>query len=190
MVTIRKPFYIGKYQVRRDEYAALMGKEAENDPFSFVRMTESPAEPALAKYEAVRDELMPLMQKKLPKNWTVRLPTEDEWEHATRAGTATLWYSGDTEADLAEIGWYGANAMDTLQPVGQLKPNAWGLYDMVGNAWHYVFRKDGWYNDTDKEAHIVRGGDCQSPAFGNGCRTSNYMISSVTAGYRFALDPP
>ncbi|HEX2730200.1 MAG TPA: SUMF1/EgtB/PvdO family nonheme iron enzyme [Polyangiaceae bacterium] len=188
-VAIHDPFYIGKYQLRRDEYNALMGEFPENDPYSFVKMTDSLSEPSLTRYEAVRDLVMPKLQKRVPKGWKVRLPTEDEWEYATRAGTATLFYTGDSETDLAEIAWYSANSDHLLHDVGKLKPNAWGLYDMLGNSWHWVYRKDGWYNDADPKDHIVRGCDCDSDAFANGCRTSNYMIQSVAVGYRFALDP-
>lgn len=189
-VEITRPFYLAITQVTREQFRAVMGVYPENDPFSFVKMTDSPLEPALQAYFDMRDNVMPKIQAKAPEGWTIRLPTEDEWEHATRAGTGTIWYTGDTEEDLARIGWYNHNSEDKLHDVALLEPNAWGLYDMVGNAWHYAFRATGWYSDEDLEAHIVRGGDCQSEAFGNGCRTSNYQIQMVTAGYRFALDLP
>lgn len=189
-VVCERPFYLSRFQVTREQFKALMGTDALNDPYSFVRMSDSPFQPALAKYESVRDEIKPKLQAVAPEGWTIRLPTEDEWEHAARAGTGTIWYSGDTADDLAKIGWYNGNSNNNLHDVGMLAPNAWGLYDMVGNAWHYAFRATGWYSDEDGESHIVRGGDCMQEAFGNGCRTSNYQIEMVTAGYRFAMDLP
>ncbi len=69
-----------------------------------------------------------------------RLPTEAEWECACRAGTSTPRYG-----ILDEIAWYGGNSVDQTHPVGQLKPNAWGLHDMLGNVWEWCW--DGYSDD-------------------------------------------
>jgi len=63
-----------------------------------------------------------------------RLPTEAEWAYACRAGTTSPFWSGETEADLARVGWYADNAARSVQPVGQKPANRWGLYDMHGNV--------------------------------------------------------
>lgn len=68
----------------------------------------------------------------------VRLPFEVEWEYAARAGTETRWFFGDDPAQLDEYAWYKDNAQGKSHPVGQKKPNPWGLYDMYGNIAEYV----------------------------------------------------
>jgi formylglycine-generating enzyme required for sulfatase activity len=65
--------------------------------------------------------------------YVYRLPTEAEWEYAARAGTDSA-YSGS----LDEVAWYAANSEDETHPVGQKKPNAWGLYDVQGNVREWV----------------------------------------------------
>jgi formylglycine-generating enzyme len=91
---------------------------------------------------------------------TYRLPTEAEWEYACRAGTTTRYYSGDDPETLAEVGnvadatakakfpdWrWTIKASDGYvftAPVGKFKPNAFGLYDMHGNAWQWCADRYG-----------------------------------------------
>jgi formylglycine-generating enzyme required for sulfatase activity len=93
-----------------------------------------------------------------------RLPTEAEWEYAARAGRDTL-YAGGTEID--DLGWHSGNSNGKVHPVGQKRANDWGLYDMSGNVWEWVWDWYGVYNSvvatetsgpTSGARRVLRGG--------------------------------
>lgn len=85
-----------------------------------------------------------------------RLPTEDEWELACRAGATGSYSFGDDASKLGDYAWYEGNADDSPHPVGKKKPNAWGLYDMHGNIAEWVDGRDG--------KPVVKGGRYDQPA--------------------------
>ncbi|MEA3325647.1 MAG: formylglycine-generating enzyme family protein [Euryarchaeota archaeon] len=77
-----------------------------------------------------------------------RLPSEAEWEYACRAGTTTRYSFGDSESKLGDYAWYDDSSDDRkTYPVGQKKPNSYGLYDMHGNVWEWV--QDRYHYDYD-----------------------------------------
>lgn len=80
-----------------------------------------------------------------------RLPTEAEWEHACRAGG-----TGPRHGPLDEIAWYRENSGEALQAAGGKQPNAWGLHDMLGNAWDWCW--DVYDPETYGDYRVLRGG--------------------------------
>jgi formylglycine-generating enzyme required for sulfatase activity len=169
-------FAIGKYPVTQAQYEAVMGK----NPSWFQNNPQNPVEKvSWNDAQAFCQKLSQITGK------TYRLPTEAEWEYACRAGTTTRYYFGDDANQLGDYAWYGGNSQNTTHPVGQKKPNAWGLYDMSGNVWEWCednghdsyenAPKDGsaWltnYNDYQ----ILRGGSwVKHPGF---CRSASRNI--------------
>jgi sulfatase modifying factor 1 len=110
-----------------------------------------------------------------PKEY--RLPTEAEWEYACGAGTTCVFGFADDPDNLEDFAWYEANADGETHEVGKKKPNAWGLYDMLGNVreWVYDFYSPTAYKDAGGQSpavnpkgpetgkvHVARGGDYDS----------------------------
>jgi formylglycine-generating enzyme required for sulfatase activity len=90
----------------------------------------------------------------------VRLPTEAEWEYACRAGSKTVWFFGDDPAQLGDYAWFKDNDGGKSHPVGQKKPNPWGLYDIYGNVCERVsdiYARD-YYAKSPKEDPVGPGG--------------------------------
>jgi serine/threonine protein kinase/formylglycine-generating enzyme required for sulfatase activity len=79
-----------------------------------------------------------------------RLPTESEWEFACRAGSSTRRHYGSTDLLLGNYAWYQGNANGFMK-VAQLKPNSFGLHDMIGNATEWCFNQNSKYEDFPSE---------------------------------------
>ena len=186
-------FAISKYPVTQAQWQTVMG----NNPSQFK-----------GEYLPVENVSWNDCQEFLKKLNTIvgassqspikfRLPTEAEWECACRAGMETIWPFGNDPAQLNQYAWFSKNSGKQTHPVGQLKPNEWGLFDMLGNVWEWCqdcFDERYYANSpqenplgpSDGQFRVLRGGgwnygqnNCRS-VFRNRNRPDNQ-------GYDFGL---
>ncbi len=147
-VQLTKAFEIGKYEVTQAQWRAIMGSNP-----STITGDNRPVE-TISKNDA-HDFLARLNERN--DGYKYRLPTEAEWEYAARAGTT------GAPASLDEIAWYADNSGEETHPVGQKKPNAWGLYEMFGNVREWV--EDNYTRDYYSNSALA---DPTGPPLGRG----------------------
>jgi sulfatase modifying factor 1 len=134
-ITISRPYYIGKFEVTQGQWKQVMGTNPsafqgskvtdDADQYPVENVTWQDAQKFLSKLNA------------LDKGRQYRLPSEFEWEYAARAGTTDdiAWKAIQASAQLGSV---------TTGRVGQKAPNAWGVYDTLGNVWEWV---QDYYNE-------------------------------------------
>lgn len=187
-------FYIDKHLVTQTEYQKVTGKnpsrwKAAENPVEQVRWSDA------VRYCNARSRLDSLEPCYDLQTWECdfdangyRLPTEAEWEYACRAGADTAYYFGDNPSQLKDYAWFKDNSGSKPHPVGQKRPNPWGLYDMHGNVWQWCndFYKVDYYQESPQEnpkgpktgeTKVVRGGAWK------------FSADSCRSGYRYNEDP-
>jgi formylglycine-generating enzyme required for sulfatase activity len=195
-VRITKPFYIGKYLVTQGQWEAVM------DP-NYVKNPDIPV--GGVSWDDCQKFFAKLNSKLGPARGKFGLPTEAQWEYACRAGSTTIYCFGSDSKGLSEYAWYATsrNGKYKMHPVGEKKPNAWGLYDMHGNVWEWCQDRydEGYYahspvddpiGPTVGSAHMVRGGCFRSPAAN--CRSAfrggrKQETDNRDHGFRVSLVP-
>ncbi|MCG6895304.1 MAG: formylglycine-generating enzyme family protein [Desulfobacteraceae bacterium] len=172
-VNLTNPFYIQTTEVTQAQWQALMG----DNPSSHKRCGDRcPVEQV--SWHDVQRFVRKLNQKENTDKY--RLPTEAEWEYACRAGSTTTIPTGkiidfqcNVDKNLTAIAWYCGNSQDRVHPVAEKAPNAWGLYDMLGNVEEWCHDWFGAYPSDEvidpngpKEGsyRVMRGGAWFSPA--------------------------
>lgn len=127
-VTISKPFHIGKYKVTQKQWETIMG----NNP-SFYKGPRNPVESV--NWNECQEFIDRMNKKFADRGIEFGLPTSAQREYACRAGSTTRFHFGDYDSQLHHYAWFSLNSDGRTHPVGEKKPNAWGLYDMHGNTW-------------------------------------------------------
>lgn len=167
-----KSFSIGIFEVTQDEWYSIMGTlpskiKGQNFPVDMVSWDEA------------QEYLKKISQK---TNKKYRLPTEAEWEYASRAGNQTAFSFGDDENQLGDFAWYNKNS-NSSQPVGSKSPNKFGLFDTSGNVWELV--EDCWnptYVGAPVDGSAWLTGDC-SKRVARGGSWSN-LAQNLRSAYR------
>ncbi len=201
-VTLSRGFYLGRYPVTQGEYLSVIG----SNPSSFTGDTNRPVE--MVNWTEATNYCAQLTARertagRLPAGWAYRLPTEAEYEYASRAGSTNRFSYGDDPGytQLGNYAWYSANSGGTTHAVGGKLPNGWGLYDTSGNVWEWCSDWYGTYpggNVTDPQGSIsgsrrvFRGGSWDGPA--DYCRSAQRYdydpsLRNDSIGFRLVLAP-
>jgi formylglycine-generating enzyme required for sulfatase activity len=190
-VTMSRGFWFGQHEVTQAEFETLMG----NNPSFFTGNPQRPVDSvrwhdAMAFCAALTER--ELAAERIPTGTAFRLPTEAEWEYASRAWTSTRFSHGDDPdyAALETYAWYAANSGEVTHPVGQKLPNPWGLFDLHGNVWEWCLDAESAYpggrvlNPAGPAAgtfRVFRGGGWLNE--GVGLRSANRGFGDPDIGY-------
>ena len=163
-VSITESFYLGKFEVIQAQWKELM-----RNPSHFNRDENRPVERVSWSDAA---EFIHLLNQREGCD-CYRLPTEAEWEYAARAGT-----TGNYPDDINAVAWYKKNAGGQTSAVGRKAPNAWGLYDMLGNVSEWV---SDWYGTGMYPSGSVENPKGSDSGFARSIRGGNWNLSAGSA---------
>lgn len=216
-VTLTTGYWIGQTEVTQTQWIEIMGTQPWRAWKGENRIPDDPALPVAYIPHGLPDDdsVVPdsawefclkltereRMAKRIPATWQFTLPTEAQWEYACRAGSTTAYGFGDDESKLVEYAWYEKNSSFRLreahvQPVGGRKPNAWGIYDMHGNAGEFCSDWWTWHNPGGKDPLVSkpgvgsnRGGGNTRVARGGSWGSDSQAVRSATRSHVKPINP-
>jgi WD40 repeat protein/serine/threonine protein kinase len=213
-VTVTKIYWMQVTEVTQEQWRAVTGRNPSN-----FKGDDLPVEQV--SWQDCQDFVTRLNDQKGSElgGKVFDLPTEAEWEYASRAGSAGTWCFGNDEGKVGDFAWYDANSNRQTHPVGRKAPNAWGLYDMHGNVWEWckdlygpysgeakvdpqgpvsgssrVMRGGSWFDGSNGTCSAIRGGaDPSRTYYGFGVRLvlreSGVQISKILPLVDVAVSP-
>ena len=200
-VTFARQFAVGRFAVTVDQFSAFVkdtGYDAGSTCWTFEtgnweeRQGRSWRNPGFAQTGSHPAGCLNWNDIKSYVAWiskqtgkAYRLLTEAEREYVTRAGSTTIYYFGDDAAALGQYAWYNANSAGQTHPVGEKKPNGFGLYDMHGNVWEWTedcYRNS--YTGASADGSAWTTGDCSGRVVrgGSWLNSPDYLRSAVRSG--------
>ncbi|HUS00083.1 MAG TPA: SUMF1/EgtB/PvdO family nonheme iron enzyme [Chitinophagaceae bacterium] len=198
------PFWMGAYEVSRDEFDVFYKDETLSQNSDVDAVTRPSAQyidfsggmgkeggypvNSLSQYAA----LMYCKWLYVKTGIFYRLPTEAEWEYACRAGSTTTYFFGNDSLHVKDFAWYKSNSNNKFEKAGQKKPNAWGLYDMPGNVmeWtldHYYEKLPDTIIDSITGSHVPFNPDAYPKVLKGG--GYNDEATDLRSASRVASDP-
>jgi formylglycine-generating enzyme required for sulfatase activity len=188
-VRITKPFYLGQHEVTVGQFRQFVtgsGYTGAGGSWKTPFPSQTDDHPVVNVNWNDAKAFCGWLSKKEGKEY--RLPTEAEWEYACRAGTQTKWSFGDDESELGSYAWFGGNSRLRTHPVGQKKPNPWGLYDMHGNAWEWCEdRSEALYRAESPQDDPKGGSAGTDRVLRGGCWFN--LPENTRSTYRTGSDP-
>ncbi len=205
-IVTQSGFWMGKYEVTKRQWIAVMVSQPWEGQPQVLSHFDSPAVDVWGgDMELFITRLNTLTGK------TFRLPSEAQWEYACRAGTSTAYYWGEDpqHAMIGAYAWWNGNANSVGQRyahvVGQKIPNAWGLYDMIGNVrewcdddWHDTYEgaptngAQAWIDIPRNGLRLLRGGDWAEYVWNTRSASrysSSWGVTSEFYGFRVVRTP-
>lgn len=173
-VTLSRAFYLGEAEVTLGQYRRW--KPEHRLPGAAAEFNEDNRPVAGVSWNEAREycRWLSAQPEERAAGRSYSLPTEAQWEWAARAGTETSRYFGESDKGQEAYSWFNSTYTPNpekesggrgRQPVMQLKPNAWGLYDLLGNVWEWCDDRRVDEATGEERQPVMRGGSWRSGAF-------------------------